>query len=1004
MGHNAIHWFRKDLRLHDNPSLKRAIEGSATFRGVFFLEASAVQLSRSSGNRWRFLLDSLKDLDASLQKLGGRLYVIKGQPSNVLLQLIKKWEITKLSFEYESEPFGLRLDNVIKRKAKTADVEVIVESSHTLYDLERIEEKKGDEVVFTFNKFKELVEIMGEPDSCVETIDAEFFKDCQTPVGKNHDELYGIPTLDDLGIEPAEGDPKMWLGGETEALKRLDLFGSELIKCKFQKRRSHDSPFPASSKLSPYLRFGCLSVRLMYHRLSALYEKVMKQKPQMSVHTPLVWRDFFFFLGHKNPSFDKMENNSMCLKIPWEQNASANELLQSWREGKTGYPWIDAIMRQMRKEGWVHHFGREAAGCFLTRGCLWVNWEEGFKVYEEMQIDYEWSIDAGCWMQLSCSSYFHERPHWLCPVEVGKALDPEGAYVRKYVPEVKNLPNEYVYEPWKAPEEVQISSGCVVGKDYPVRIKEHTSAKMECLQNMTNLYQELVTTVSQAAGPGQNAIHWFRKDLRLHDNPALLEALSECRVFYGLYIFDPASAREAPVSANKWQFLLESLQDLDSSLKQCRSRLYVLRGQPTDVLPQLFKEWKISKLTFESETEPFGVQRDAAIVSLAEDFGVKVVQKVSHTLYDVEKIVKANGGSAPTQFKAFETVIRKLGPPPKPVPSVTRNSFQSCITPVSGNHDDMYGLPSLQELGCKGGEVLTGDMWHGGEKEALKRLDILEEKILEGNSKKISKEACVLTASKTQLSPYLRFGCVSPRLYHKKLTLAYVKVKSQPPPLSLYRQLVWREFFFTLGSKNPNLDKVEANPMCVKIPWDEDKEALSRWKTGQTGFPWIDAIMRQLHQEGWIHHIGRQAVGCFLTRGCLWISWEEGLKAFDELMLDAEWSMNAGNWLWLSCSAFFCEEQVPIYCPVKVAQKLDPTGNFVRKYVPEVKCLPDKYIFEPWTAPPDIQKACNCIIGKDYPKPLYNYPDRRKICLQRLKEVYSNMREKKPGSKTIVKA
>lgn len=237
------------------------------------------------------------------------------------------------------------------------------------------------------------------------------------------------------------------------------------------------------------------------------------------------------------------------------------------------------------------------------------------------------------------------------------------------------------------------------------------------------------SSVSQTAGAGGHSIHWFRNDLRLHDNPALLNALSNCRVFYGIYIFDPGSTREMQVSANKWQFLLECLKDLDESLKKCRSRLYVLRGQPTDILPQLFKEWKITKLTFEVDSEPFGIQRDAAITTLAEELGVEVVQKVSHTLYDVNKILEFCGGTAPTQLKAFESTVRKLGAPPKPVQAVNRHCFKSCVTPVCGNHDDVYGMPTLQEMGCKEEDVSSAGMWQGGEKEALRRLGVLEEKV-----------------------------------------------------------------------------------------------------------------------------------------------------------------------------------------------------------------------------------------------------------------------------------
>lgn len=162
-----------------------------------------------------------------------------------------------------------------------------------------------------------------------------------------------------------------------------------------------------------------------------------------------------------------------------------------------------------------------------------------------------------------------------------------------------------------------------------------------------------------------------------------------------------------------------------------------------------------------------------------------------------------------------------------------------------------------------------------------------------------------LLASPTGLSTYLRFGCLSCRLFYFKLTDLYRKVKAvsylklklllsirhyeslvsrlqvkknSVPPLSLYGQLLWREFFYTAATNNPHFDKMEGNPICVQIPWDKNPEALAKWAEGRTGFPWIDAIMTQLRQEGWIHHLARHAVACFLTRGDLWVSWEEGMK------------------------------------------------------------------------------------------------------------------------------
>ena len=224
-------------------------------------------------------------------------------------------------------------------------------------------------------------------------------------------------------------------------------------------------------------------------------------------------------------------------------------------------------------------------------------------------------------------------------------------------------------------------------------------------------------------------MHWFRKDLRLHDNPSLCEALTNCRTFHAVYILDPVSARAAKVSANRWKFLVDCLRDLDKSLRECGSRLHVIRGQPTYVLPKLFQDWNISKLTFECEIEPFGQRRDVAVAVLGEEHGVEVISKPSHTLYDPERIIKSNEGEAPMLIKTFENVIRQMGPPEKPVDAVNKEMFKGCVCPVSNDHSTKFGIPSLDELGYSGCEVTTGDLWVGGEQEAMKRLTELEEKV-----------------------------------------------------------------------------------------------------------------------------------------------------------------------------------------------------------------------------------------------------------------------------------
>ena len=145
--------------------------------------------------------------------------------------------------------------------------------------------------------------------------------------------------------------------------------------------------------------------------------------------------------------------------------------------------------------------------------------------------------------------------------------------------------------------------------------------------------------------------------------------------------------------------------------------------------------------------------------------------------------------------------------------------------------------------------------------------------------------------------------------------------------------------------------------------------------------------MRQLRQEGWIHHLGRHAVACFLTRGDLWISWEEGQKVFEELLLDADWALNAGNWMWLSASAFF-HQFFRVYSPVAFGKKTDPEGKYIKKYVPELAKFPSGIIYEPWKANLETQKKLGCIIGKDYPKRIVVHEEISKVNIGRMSVAY----------------
>ncbi|XP_046893307.1 cryptochrome circadian regulator 5 isoform X2 [Hypomesus transpacificus] len=491
------------------------------------------------------------------------------------------------------------------------------------------------------------------------------------------------------------------------------------------------------------------------------------------------------------------------------------------------------------------------------------------------------------------------------------------------------------------------------------------------------------------------SLHWFRKGLRLHDNPALTAALRDCKEIYPVFVLEPGTPSKVPVSDNRWRFLLGALRDLDSSLRKLNSRLYVVRGEAEKVLPKLFEEWKVTRLTYEYNTDPHNLSRDGKVIELAAEHGVHVVYKISHTLYNTDRIIEENNGKVPLTFNRLQTVVKSIGPPQRPVASPRAEDMRGVKTPWSEKCDKVYGIPTLEELGVElhsGGE----ELFPGGETEALRRLDHhMERTSWVCGFEKPQTSPNSMSPSTTTLSPYVSLGCLSVRTFWWRLTDVYKGRKHSQPPVSLHGQLLWREFFYTAGAGVPNFSRMKGNTVCTQVDWDSNPEYLAAWTEARTGFPFIDAIMTQLRQEGWIHHLARHAVACFLTRGDLWISWEEGMRVFEELLLDGDWALNAGNWLWLSASAFF-HQYYRVYSPVAFGKKTDKNGDYIKKYLPLLKKFPAQYIYEPWKAPQSVQQQAGCIVGKDYPRPIVEHEVISKLNIQRMKAAYAK-RSPDPG-------
>lgn len=361
---------------------------------------------------------------------------------------------------------------------------------------------------------------------------------------------------------------------------------------------------------------------------------------------------------------------------------------------------------------------------------------------------------------------------------------------------------------------------------------------------------------------------------------------------------------------------------------------------------------------------------------------------------------------------------------------VQRSDEETSYAHLAGPKGD-FAVPTMSELGLK--PATTSH--RGGETIALSQLDkiIANESYTATFSKPETAPTAFSPQSTTLLSPHLHFGSLSCRAFYHgaKTVIDSYKSKAATIPTNLLGQLLFRDMYFgaqaVLGH---SFSQTIHNPKCRFVPWHLPSITSSdtgintgdyeidnpiaeswfqSWKFGRTGFPWIDALMRQLRQEGWIHHLGRHAVACFLTRGGCYVHWERGADVFAEWLIDHEVASNAGNWQWLSCTAFYAQFY-RCYSPIAFPKKRDKEGHFVKRYVPELKNYSAKYIYEPWKAPIADQKKWGCLITGNakgveekeeeeeekgvaqqpstYPKPIFDFSQRREICIQALKHAY----------------
>jgi len=430
-------------------------------------------------------------------------------------------------------------------------------------------------------------------------------------------------------------------------------------------------------------------------------------------------------------------------------------------------------------------------------------------------------------------------------------------------------------------------------------------------------------------------IVWFRQDLRLGDNPALCEAVQSGTPILPIYILDDENAASWKQGAASRWWLHHSLNALNQSMS---GLLSCYRDDAESVIADLVKATGAKAIYWNRCYEPWRIKRDTGVKSALELSGVTVQSFNASLLYEPWTIKKEDG----TPYRVFTPFFRRgcvsRGEPPAPLPAPEKIRFAAQPTtalPVSGLHL----LPDKIRWDKK-----LESHWGIGEAAAQGRL----QEFLEHGLKNYKQGRDYPNLENvSRLSPYLHFGEISPRTVWHSIRQRMIADSLETDGDHFCSELGWREFSYSLLYYNHDLPEEPLQKRFYNFPWNSDDEALKKWKDGQTGYPIVDAGMRQLWETGWMHNRIRMIVGSFLVKD-LRIHWREGEKWFWDCLVDADLANNAASWQWIAGCGADAAPYFRIFNPVSQGEKFDPDGDYVRRYVPELKKLPNGFIHRPW--------------------------------------------------------
>ncbi len=473
-------------------------------------------------------------------------------------------------------------------------------------------------------------------------------------------------------------------------------------------------------------------------------------------------------------------------------------------------------------------------------------------------------------------------------------------------------------------------------------------------------------------------IVWFRNDLRLADNRALTAAVATKAAVLPVFIHDPQAAGDwTPGSASRW-WLHHSLTALSEALEKRGSQLVFRQGSSESVLRQLVDEIGAGGLYFSRSYEPWARVQEERVKAAFDESPVEVKRFAGALLREPED-VRTKAGEPFKVYTPFWRALMALGAPgaPLPAPKSVPGLDQSV---ASDRLADWTLLPTQPDWA--GG---LQDMWSPGEKSAQVRLAAF----LKGPIGSYADQRNVPSVEGTsRLSPHLHFGEVSPRqCWQLAVAGREMALQTDAALETFLKELVWREFSYQLLFHWPTLPDQPFRPEFAAFPWETDAAKLKAWQRGRTGYPIVDAGMRQLWHTGWMHNRVRMIVASFLVKHLL-IPWQAGAAWFWDTLVDADLASNSASWQWVAGSGADAAPYFRIFNPITQGEKFDTDATYVRRWVPEIAQLPDGVIHAPWTAPKAVLDKAGITLGETYPLPIVDHAAAR----QRALDGYAAMR------------